>query len=373
MSLFETSICRWKNNAKAALTLSFDGCYIITYELALEALLRYKMPATWFIVTGCVGDSLQGRKVATWRDWKQASQMGMEIASHTVTHPHLGISPFKAGLKLSCSIIKNGWTVLMKPNKITKAKNAAFACIQKRQGVNYSYIIAEAIQSKNTIEAQNPSQKALSFAYPGGRYNSALKKGIREAGYLSARATEDGYNYLSSIAFYALKSKVWNINVNAEMANEWIDIAMEEGAWLIETYHIVSPDGKTGYHYDTAISDFESHLAYISSQNIWVDAQQNIAKYIAERNATDIKLNVLSDERVALMVENSLDFEIYNQTLTLKTLVPSTWSRIGIKQAEKVQEVLPVEENGDHYIYYNILPNKEEVILTPTLGGKHEI
>jgi peptidoglycan/xylan/chitin deacetylase (PgdA/CDA1 family) len=370
MNLFETSISRWKNNAKAALTLSFDGCYAITYELALEALLRYKMPATWFIVTGCVGDSLQGRKVATWQDWKNASQMGMEIASHTVTHPHLGISPFKAGLKLSRSILKNGWTVLMKTNKITKAKNATFACIQERHGVSHSLIIDEAIQSKNTIEAQIPFQRVLSFAYPGGRYNSTLKKGIKEAGYLSARATEDGYNYLSSIDFYALNSKVWNINVNAEMANEWIDIAMEEGAWLIETYHIVSPDGKTGYHYDTAISDFEAHLAYISSQNIWVDTQQNIAKYIIERNATDIELNVLSDERVALIAENSLDFAFYDQALTLKTLVPSTWSRIGIKQAENVQEVSPIEENGKYYIYYGILPNKGEAILTPTLGGK---
>jgi peptidoglycan/xylan/chitin deacetylase (PgdA/CDA1 family) len=373
MSLFETSICRWKNDAKAALTLSFDGCYTITYELALEALLRYKMPATWFIVTNYVGDSLQGRKVATWQDWKSASQLGMEIASHTVTHPHLGISPFKAGLKLIRSILKKGWTVLMKTNKITKAKNAAFACIQERHGVSHSLIIDEAIQSKNTIEAQIPFQRALSFAYPGGRYNSALKKGIREAGYLSARATEDGYNYLSSIAFYALKSKVWNINVNAEMANEWIDFALGKGAWLIETYHVVSPDAKSGYHYDTAISDFEAHLAYISSQNICVDTQQNIAKYIAERNATEINLNVFSDERVVLIVKNSLDFEIYNQTLTLKTLVPFTWSRIRIAQAEKVQKVLPVEENGKHYIYYNILPNKEEVVLTPTPGGKHEI
>lgn len=332
------------------------------------------MPATWFIVTGCVGEYLQGRKVATWQDWERASQNEMEIASHTVTHPRLGISPLRAGLKLCSSLFKKGLRVPLKPNKIATAKNAAIVCTNQRHGKNHIFILDEAIQSKNAIEAQILYPNVLSFAYPGGRYNSALKKGLRDAGYLSARSTDDGYNYLDSMDIYALKSKVWDKNVNATKANEWIDSAIKDGAWLIETYHIVSPYGNTDYHYDTAISCLENHLAYISSKNIWVDTQQNIAKYILERRSTDVEFDERSDERVVLIAKNKLDPGIYNHALTLKTQIPSTWFRIKIEQGLNYEYALHVEENGKYFVYYNIMPNKENVILTPIFeGGKDEI
>ncbi|MBA7491969.1 hypothetical protein ES702_02517 [subsurface metagenome] len=363
MKSFETSICRWKDNAQAALTLSFDGCYQMTYELAMKVLMRYKMPATWFIATGSAGSILEGRPVATWQDLERGAELGMEIASHTVTHPLLAFSPSEATARLSRSILKRGWAVL-RPNNITRVTRVISNYARARQGVNHTIILDEAIQSKNMIESQIPSQKVLSFAYPGGRYNSALQKGVREAGYLSARATEDGYNYPNSMGWYALKSKVWNTDVNVKVANGWIDFALEKGTWLIETLHVVSKDGTTGYYYDTAISDFEAHLAYISSQNYWVDTQQNIAKYIKERDATRVRLSVLFQDRVKLVAENDLNSKIQNQALTLRTLIPPVWSRVMIRQAEDVQEVLPVKEEGKDYIYYRVLPNKGEIILT---------
>ena len=166
--------------------------------------------------------------------------------------------------------------------------------------------------------------------------------------------------------WYALKSKVWNVDVNAEVANKWLDFVLEEGAWLIETYHVVSPDRATGYYYDTSISDFEAHLAYLSSQNVWVDTQQNVAKYIIEREATKLRLSPLSQDKVKLVLENKLDAKIHNQTLTLRTLVPPAWSGVMVRQAEDVQEVLPVKVEGKRYIYYDVLPAKGEIILAPT-------
>jgi len=362
MKPFETSVCRWKNNARAALTLSFDGGYRDTCGLAMEALGKYNMPATWFIVTGSVGNELEGRPVATWQELKSAADAGMEIASHSVTHPLLALSPAEAGTRLSRSIIKKGLTVL-KPGNITKIRGVAGDYGKQRRGASSTTLIAEAIQSRNTIESEIPAQHVLSFAYPGGRYNSSVKNGIRKAGYLSARATADGYNSPDATERYALKSKVWDVTVNARIAEEWIDLLLDSGAWLIETCHVISRDGTTGYHYDTALPDFEAHLAYISRHDIWVDTQQNIAKYCRARENTRPRLIMLATDRATLVAENRLDPEIYHQALTLKTAVPTTWSSVIIEQPDNVQTVLPVAEAGKHYVYYNIVPNQGEVTL----------
>jgi len=362
MDTFQTSITQWKNNAKAALTLSFDGGYITSYNLAMEILLRYTMASTWFIVTGCIGGNLKGRPVVNWEQLKDGLP-DMETASHTVTHPKLAL-PFGYQIfKYASSLIRKPWR-LFAPNLATKARRAVSSTYEQTQGTDYTEVLAEAIESKKVIE-HHLGQPVVSFAYPGGRYNAALKKGIKEAGYLSARATDDGYNFLGPLDFYALKSKVWDITVDADKANRWVDIAVEKGAWLIETYHVVIQDGATGYYYDTAISDFNFHLAYIASQNIWVDTQENIVKYIKQRNVTKISDNLISGEKILLSAKNNLDPTIYNQALTLKTTIPTRWSKIRITQAGNIQEVSPVEENNDCYICYNVLPNQGEITLTP--------
>jgi len=364
MNDFETKITPWKNNCKAALTLSFDGGYSISYNLAMELLLRYKMPATWFIVTGCIGGNLEGRPVVNWEELKKVSS-DMEIASHTVTHPQLMLS-------FSSQIYKKARSLIKKPQKLlaldvaSKARRAISGTFEKCQReVDYKVILSEAIESKTIIEHYLDERQVVSFAYPGGRYNSKLKKNIREVGYLSARSTEDGYNFPDSLDFYALKSKVWNATVNADEPNRWVDFAIEKNAWLTETYHVVSQDGATGYYYDTAVSDFDSHLAYIDSQHIWVDTQENISKYVKESKVTKIKSIVISSKRVVLSAKNSLDPSIYDQSLTLKSNIPRTWTNVRIIQAENIQEVSPVEEGGQRYIYYNILPNKGEITIIP--------
>lgn len=363
MCNFQASITPWKNNSKAALTLSFDGGYIRTNNLVKGILTTYKMPATWFIVTGCIGGSLQGRAVISWTELKYMLTQGMEIASHSVTHPKLVLSFGWHILKYICSSIRKPWKVLA-PNAPTKARRAVSSIYKDCRGVNYREMLSEAAESKTVIEA-HVGQRSVSFAYPGGRYNSALKRGIKDAGYLSARSTDDGYNFLDSIDFYALKSKVWNVNVHAHEANGWVDAAVEKGAWLIETYHVVSRDGDTGYYYDTAISDFDAHLAYAALKNIWVDTQENIVKYIKERNATKVKPQEISTRKIVLLVENDLNSNTYEQALTLKTTVPNTCSKVKITQAGNAQNVLSIKENSQRCVYFNILPNRGEVIVAP--------
>ena len=363
MKPFEIYICNWKNDAKAALTITFDGAYSETYDLAMPPIMKYGFPATWFVVTGSVGEYLEDRQVVDWKILKQMNELGMEIGSHTVTHPRLAMSPVQYCINLSRGVLKKG-SAVFKPRNINKAGSIVSEYRGKIRGVSSKYVLDEAIAAKKDIESRNISDRVLSFAYPGGKYTTALKKGIENAGYLSARATLDGYNHPFLTDYYSLKSKVWKSTTIVDEANRWVDSVLEKSWWVIETFHIVSKDGKTGYRYDTSSMDFEEHLNYINEQGIWVDTQQTIIKYIRERNGTKIKLRTISDISAELVLKNSMDGELYNQALTLKTFIPLSCDRVHIKKNGDERLLGPVKENEKSLIYFEMLPNKDKVVLT---------
>lgn len=67
------------------IVLTFDDGYISAYTAALPLLQQYGMTATFFIVTGLVGQA----GYVTWDHVAALAAAGMEIGAHTVSHPDL--------------------------------------------------------------------------------------------------------------------------------------------------------------------------------------------------------------------------------------------------------------------------------------------
>lgn len=65
--------------------ITFDDGYDNFYTAALPLLAKHKMVATLFVITGKVGQP----GYITWEQTKAIAQAGMEIGSHTITHPDL--------------------------------------------------------------------------------------------------------------------------------------------------------------------------------------------------------------------------------------------------------------------------------------------
>jgi hypothetical protein len=67
----------------------------------------------------------------------------------------------------------------------------------------------------------------------------------------------------------------------------------------------------------------------------------------------------MEGNKIAVKLSHSLDPAMYNQPLTLRTSVPSSWKKATITQGDKTQQV--VVKNG--VIIYDVMPNKGDAVI----------
>jgi len=122
------------------IVLTFDDGYIDNYQFAFPILKKYKFVGTFNVVT----DFIDGKRPG-YMNWNQLEEMaieGMEIGSHTLSHPDLYRKP-----------------------RATQVKELA--------------------ESKATIEARIGTP-VTTFCYPAGKYDATTLSVLREAGYTAA-------------------------------------------------------------------------------------------------------------------------------------------------------------------------------------------
>lgn len=128
-----------------AVALTFDDGYMDAYTAALPLLQQYGFVATFYVVSGFVGQP----NYMGWNELRALRDAGMEIGAHTVSHPDLT----RLGSEGARTEIAQSRAALM-------------------------------------TELSIP---VLSFCYPGGRFNGDLAAIVRDAGFTSATTTvQDG-------------------------------------------------------------------------------------------------------------------------------------------------------------------------------------
>jgi peptidoglycan/xylan/chitin deacetylase (PgdA/CDA1 family) len=135
-----------------AVALTFDDGYEDAFSGALPILQRYGFTATFYIISGFVGQP----GYMTWEQVAALRDAGMEIGAHTVNHPDL---------------------------------------------VNEDPAVSEyeIVQSKADLE-QHLGINVTSFCYPTGLYNWSVEEQTRAAGYLNATTTRWDSDYSDMLA-----------------------------------------------------------------------------------------------------------------------------------------------------------------------------
>lgn len=83
-----------KRRLARTIVVTFDDGYRSFYEIALPILHRYGFSATVFVVSGEIGGASRwdrefAAQLMNWAELRELHQVGVEIGSHTVSHPRL--------------------------------------------------------------------------------------------------------------------------------------------------------------------------------------------------------------------------------------------------------------------------------------------
>ncbi|MFA5117276.1 MAG: polysaccharide deacetylase family protein [Candidatus Omnitrophota bacterium] len=146
------------------IVLTFDDGWKDQYTGAFPLLVKYKIPATFFIITDSIGHS-------AYMDWRQLEELataGMDVEPHSHTHSQLTVLPEK-------------------------------------------YLSREIIEPKNILESRL-RKPAVVFAYPFGDYNDEVISMVKQAGFdaaVSVNGLNNGYIFRRdqtfTLARYALE------------------------------------------------------------------------------------------------------------------------------------------------------------------------
>ncbi|MCP4635729.1 MAG: polysaccharide deacetylase family protein [Methyloversatilis sp.] len=171
--------------------ITFDDGYEDNL-LAVEALARRGMTATWFIVSGAIGDEphwpYDGRPAGRMMDaaaLRGLSAAGIEIGSHTVSH---------------C--------------RLTEASDADLA--------------RELADSKSTLE-DILGRDVRSFAYPYGDWDTRCAEAVRAAGYRQACTTRTGWALRDGNPYTLRRLTVFNHDTASTLCRKLV-LASNDGS-----------------------------------------------------------------------------------------------------------------------------------------------
>ena len=223
-------ICTWKNDAKAALSFTFDDGTVDHFTQAAPMLEKHGLRGTFFIVINWIG---KGNKL-TWDQVKSLAERGHEIGNHSMTHGNL----------------------------VTLSNKGDLVNLEK-EIVDPIGIIREKI-----------GVPPVTFCYPLNARNPQVQA-LAEQHHIASRLISKGYN---------------GTKFNLETANREVDSLIAKGGNWAVMIHGIDPALK-GYLPFADATLLDQHFAYVKSREkeLWVDTFANVTRYQLTAAACEVK------------------------------------------------------------------------------------
>lgn len=170
--LYDIFNCKKSLDSKAVI-LTFDDGYIDNYQNAFRILKKFKLKGSFAIIPSLVGKIENGeRKFMNWKEIIELSENGMEILSHSLTHPILTkLSSLQIDFELS--------------------------------------------ESKKILESKL-SKKIDTFVFPYGNYSNEMQKNLKNSNYLGGRIYSQSTKMSANFVYFLPAKKVYkDISISA--------------------------------------------------------------------------------------------------------------------------------------------------------------
>jgi peptidoglycan/xylan/chitin deacetylase (PgdA/CDA1 family) len=329
-----TTVCTVKDNKTAAVVFTSDDGFYNSIQQYIPLWQYYNLRGTVALVSGWVaGEGIAitdtpniGVYHGSWAEWAAlVNSEYLDIGNHTQSHPNLTLC-------------------------------------------NATQLEFEINGAKQRYDLNIPQYHMICLLCPGGVYNNTVINKAMEQHY-ACRVIDNGYNSFSPTTndIYRLKRQQILSATAASAAKQWVDQAISTGTWIIEAFHGVNGEGWE----PPPLSFFNTHWAYVDSMSpvLWCGKFNDVVKYIKERMAA-VVTPVSSDvTKISLNLTDALDNAIFNYPLTLKTQVQASWSAVRVTQNGKNSIIIPKNEAGNYFAYYDAVPDSGQINLVPiTLG-----
>ncbi|MDO6444700.1 polysaccharide deacetylase family protein [Colwellia sp. 1_MG-2023] len=239
---------KWPNNAKAAVSLSYDDALDSQLDNALPALIKHNIKATFYL-------SLTSNTISTrLNEWRALAKLGYELGNHSINHACRGSLPGRE------------WV----PAHNDLDKKFFLAIIQEIQTAN-SFLQAIDGEKLRTFTVPCTDQIVENKNYVHALQDSFI--GIKSHVGQPAKnmTTFDRFN-----APFMAPS-----NVTGQALIDYVKQAKKYGTIAHITFH-----GIGGDHLSVSNKAHSTLLAYLSKnkKDYWVDTYRNISQYLAKSN-----------------------------------------------------------------------------------------
>jgi peptidoglycan/xylan/chitin deacetylase (PgdA/CDA1 family) len=147
----------------------------------------------------------------------------------------------------------------------------------------------------------------------------------------------------------------------------WVDTTLaHHNIWLVLVFHGIDNLGYEPLSHEL----LDTYFQYIKKHgnDLWVATFSEVAKYMRERMNTSLSTEK-SGEKIVIHMRRSLDTNVYNVPLTLKTYVPAAWKTVQVKQGASSEQGETQKDKKGNYILFHARPNSSTIELSPSSGN----
>ncbi len=302
----------WRGFKSAAVSFTFDDGTPKQFSVAVPMFNEFNFQLTLFTVTNWSS--------ANWTLLQSAANDGHEVASHTLSHPHLG--------------------ALTIDQQTSEIKN-----------------------SQDQIDAKINVQKCLTIAYP---YCETGDLSITKKYYIAGRICSGSIERKTPSDMFNISSVVCGTQGSVKTVQDFnnkANSAASTKGWVVFLLHGVDDDG--GYSPVTS-EILRGALAYLDTNKtkFWVTSFGNVAKYIYERNCISIKEISKAEDKIILSVTDTLDNEIFNYPVSVRRILPPGWISPEVSVEGKILESEVLEVSSVKYVSFDVVPDEGEITIS---------
>jgi peptidoglycan/xylan/chitin deacetylase (PgdA/CDA1 family) len=412
----QTEITKWQYGKNAAVSLTYDDGSINQFTQALPIMNRLQLPATFFIITGQIpGSQYQGKfigrpvkeiiaetaKTPTNKDnfFERASAAGFlgykgTVEYHTQAGALIDAGKEEEAYKVMDELYRKVRNGEFKPgvkskNEVAEAEGLTWEKIREYAAQGHEFashtvthprlaaldeanMLYELEKSKEDILKQLGPEHTFSAEGPYGTENErvmeyALKiypatRNRMPEPYLEEINRGSKMQPGSSDKEYVQWQRGALTSTPLPLMKSWVDtVAAHQNQWLVLVFH-----GVDGVGWEALPSTLlDEYFQYIKEreEKLWIATFGDVTKYIRERMNGKVDVSENAD-KITVNLSHSLDKDMYDLPLTLKTYVPSAWNTVTVSQGTKEQLVRPESDAQGTFVMYQAIPNAQPVELS---------